>query len=193
VGQKKVQRRIGACILAGGLNSRMGRDKARLVLGGRSLLTRIRRTVEEAGFPCRVLKRDAVPRCGPLGGILTGLSTSRADAEIFLACDMPFITGEHLLNMVARHSRTGRPVFSGPEKKAGFPCILPGSSLELIENQIRNGEFSLQKLANVCRGEMLDAAQEGELLNLNTPDEFEVAKALVKKQRRAACKSAGNI
>jgi molybdopterin-guanine dinucleotide biosynthesis protein A len=165
----------------------MGRDKARMILGGKTLLSHIRRTVEEAGFPSRVLKRDAVPRCGPLGGIFTGLSTSAAEAEIFLACDMPFVTAAHLLKLVSEHNRAGRPVFSRAEKKAGFPCILPRSILGLVENQIRKGELSMQKLANACRGELLDETQEGELLNLNTPEEFERAKtSSLKKPRKSS-------
>src|SRR4051812_20308351 len=77
---------IGVCILAGGLSSRMGRDKARMRLGGRTLLGHIRNLVNEAGFGCRVITRDAVSKCGPLGGIFTGLSDTKAPAEIFLAC-----------------------------------------------------------------------------------------------------------
>src|SRR5678815_5236223 len=85
---------IGVCILAGGLSSRMGKDKARLRLSGRSLLGHARRVAAEAGLACRVVVKDAVSRCGPLGGICTCLASSRAEAEIFLACDMPFITSE---------------------------------------------------------------------------------------------------
>ncbi|MBI3255114.1 MAG: NTP transferase domain-containing protein, partial [Nitrosarchaeum sp.] len=33
-----------------------------------------------------------VPRCGPLGGILTGLRSAKTEAVLFLACDMPLIT-----------------------------------------------------------------------------------------------------
>jgi molybdopterin-guanine dinucleotide biosynthesis protein A len=63
----------------------------------------------------------------------------------------------------------------------------------MVENQIRKGEFSLQQLAKACRAETLEAAHEWELLNLNTPEEFEAAKGVLKNQRRAACKSADNI
>ena len=86
------RRSVEVVILAGGLSERMGRDKARLRLGGRSLLSILRQVSREAGLPCRVLRRDTVKRCGPLGGILTALTSSKHEACLFLSCDMPFIT-----------------------------------------------------------------------------------------------------
>src|SRR3954471_15493811 len=115
---------IGVCILAGGLSSRMRKDKARLRLDGRSLLGHVRRVVAEAGLACRVVTKDAVSRRGPLGGIYTCLASSRAEAEIFLACDMSFITSELLLKLVASfEAHRGRAVFSSAGDKASFPCI----------------------------------------------------------------------
>ena len=83
---------VSVSILAGGLSSRLGRDKARVRLGRRTLLAHVRRAAKELGLPVRVIRRDLVPRCGPLGGVFTALKTSRADAELFLACDMPFVS-----------------------------------------------------------------------------------------------------
>lgn len=54
-------------ILAGGLSARMGRDKARLRLRGRTLLAWVRAAARATGWPVRVIRRDLVPRCGPLG------------------------------------------------------------------------------------------------------------------------------
>ncbi|HMO65551.1 MAG TPA: NTP transferase domain-containing protein, partial [Verrucomicrobiota bacterium] len=80
-----------AFILAGGRSRRMGRDKARARLGGRTLLAWVRAACREAGLPVRVIRRDAVPACGPAGGVVTGLRSARAEAVVFLACDQPFI------------------------------------------------------------------------------------------------------
>jgi molybdopterin-guanine dinucleotide biosynthesis protein A len=82
------------CILAGGLSRRMGKDKTRLRLGRRSMLALIRAQARATGLPVRVIRRDAVPRCGPVGGIYSALQTTRAEAVLFLACDMPFVTAE---------------------------------------------------------------------------------------------------
>src|ERR1700758_3718281 len=81
-----------ACVLAGGLSSRMGRDKSRLRLGSRTMPGMIRTTTSKLLLRTRVIRRDSVARCGPIGGILTALNCSRADVVFVLACDMPFIS-----------------------------------------------------------------------------------------------------
>src|SRR5262245_53027899 len=65
--------RFGAAILAGGRSSRMGRDKSRLRVGRRTMLTHAKQAAQALGLPVRVIRRDIVPRCGPLGGVLTAL------------------------------------------------------------------------------------------------------------------------
>src|SRR5262245_23419835 len=70
------------CILAGGLSSRMGRDKSRVRLAGRTLLSCVRAQAEATGWPVRIIRRDLTPMCGPLGGIFTALASTRADLLI---------------------------------------------------------------------------------------------------------------
>ena len=87
----------GACeisILAGGSSSRMGRNKASLRLGRRTLLGHVRACARNSGLPHRVIRRDLLPGCGPLGGVYTALATSRAQIIVFLSCDMPFISAD---------------------------------------------------------------------------------------------------
>src|SRR5262249_28524004 len=88
-------------ILAGGRSSRMGRDKAKLRLGGRTLLAIIRRTARTTGWRVRVIRRDALPGNGPLGGLHEALRSSRAGAELFLACDMPYVRPRLLRRLAA--------------------------------------------------------------------------------------------
>src|SRR5688572_20649222 len=104
--------KVEICILAGGLSSRCGRDKARLRFGRRTMLSIIRDTALELGWPVRVIRRDRVPRCGRLGGILTGLQSTSTDAVLFLACDMPLITAELLRKMIEASSGGTRAVYA---------------------------------------------------------------------------------
>src|SRR5262245_26810080 len=99
------------CVLAGGLSSRLGRDKARLRLGPRTVLGHVREQARALGLPVRVIRRDRVPRCGPLGGVYTALVTTRADAVLFLACDMPFLTAATMVRLWRRSIVERRPVF----------------------------------------------------------------------------------
>src|SRR5690349_6523011 len=99
--------RLEVCILAGGLSTRMGGDKARLRLGRRTMLSIIRGTASDLGVPVRIIRKDLIARCGPLGGLLTGLKTTRADAVLFLACDMPLIS-RALLHKIIHVSSEGK-------------------------------------------------------------------------------------
>ena len=180
---------FGVCILAGGLSTRLGREKSRLKLDGTTMLKRIRSiadefsTTESVSSRVRVLRKDCVARCGPLGGILTGLSTSKASAVLFLACDMPFVSVV-LLKKVVRASHNGeRSVFVSLRNRVGFPCLLPRDGVVTVEKQITAGEFSLHALALKLRAKRLKvAARNHELLNINTPQDFERAKQLLSKR-----------
>ena len=88
------------CILAGGLSRRMGREKSKLKLGKRTMLGHIRATAKATGLPVRVIRRDSVPRCGPLGGIYTALKSTPAATVLFLSCDMPLVSVELLQKLL---------------------------------------------------------------------------------------------
>ena len=177
--------RLEICILAGGLSTRMGRDKARMKINGLTMLAHIRAVAVKADIRLtgyanakrgelqprvRVLRKDAVPRCGPLGGILTALRTTRAQGVLFLACDMPLIT-PLLLRRLFRASADGKcATFTAQEGRVGFPLLLPVTDLAVVEAQLAAGEFSLQLLAGKLHARrLLLAARSAELNNVNTP------------------------
>ncbi len=167
------------CILAGGLSTRMGRDKSRLRLGQRTMLGHIRATVRQLGFSVRSIRRDKVRRSGPIGGIYTALRSSKADAVLFLACDMPFVSADLLERMIRMLPPSRNAVFACEGKLAGFPCLLRRENcLPLVSQQIAKSEFSLQALARVLRAKMLRPLRHAspELTNINTPSELEAAR-----------------
>jgi molybdenum cofactor guanylyltransferase len=165
---------LEVCILAGGLSTRMGRDKARLRLNGKSLLTQVRDAARTLGCPVRVIRRDLVTRCGPMGGVFTALKTSRAKAVLFLACDMPFVSTELLKEITSRITLNRPAVFVTLNGLAGFPFVIRTSALLIVEDQIASGRFSLQELASALDARRLRVikARQAELRNLNTPEEM---------------------
>jgi len=169
------------CILAGGLSARMGRDKARLRLGGKTLLRRVQDIAGQTKWPVRVIRRDLVERCGPLGGVYTALQTTPADSVLFLACDMPFVTVELVEKMIDLWpSKTGA-IFTrgGIGGKAGFPFILRRNLLAKVERQLAQRHYSLQMLAASCRARIFAVRLAGPVLfNVNTPGEWETARKI---------------
>ena len=176
---------IAVSILAGGLSSRMGRDKATLRFWGKSLLSQVRAIARQTDWPTRVIERDLVSRCGPLGGIYTALKTSRAEAELFLACDMPFVSPALLARLACALSQKRNAVFTVSGKSAGFPFLIRTEALERIEYQIRRKTFSLQALAGVLESRLVRVRQEDEaqLFNINTPEDWSAALKLANRPK----------
>ena len=167
------------CILAGGLSSRMGRDKSRIRIGRRTLLGHIRAVAAQLHLPVHVLRRDAVQRCGPLGGIYTALSRSRADAILFLACDMPFVSTAFLKQILRIHRASHLPVFAVHNRLVGLPCILHReSALPIVSCEIAKSRLSLQSLARILKAKTARPTSNPsrQLLNINTPADLQIAR-----------------
>src|SRR5207302_9469448 len=106
---------VAGFILAGGVSSRMGRDKALLEISGVPLLVRTARLIEPlvaavtvigsperyASLGLRVIP-DAVAGVGPLGGIATALRFSASAWNLILGCDLPYLTAKWLDWLIAR-------------------------------------------------------------------------------------------
>lgn len=104
---------ISVVILSGGKSSRMGRDKAKLILDGQSFVERICgefsdceeilfSVKEEADFPEVKLLHitDFYPGCGPMAGIHSALHHSKNPWVFVIACDMPFIKKSVLKELI---------------------------------------------------------------------------------------------
>lgn len=100
-------------ILTGGRSSRMGRDKALLPWKGRTfaehladIASQVVDSVCLVGEPERYshlpLKKvaDIRPGTGPLGGVETALTITHADYNLILACDLPDIPVELLIELM---------------------------------------------------------------------------------------------
>ena len=107
-------------VLAGGRSVRMGRDKARIELAGRSLLGRMLEKLEALGVRARVaglrdpvdgVTAEVIPDehrdCGPLSGMETALSRSEAELVLVLGVDLPLLETEFLVWMLQRAETTG--------------------------------------------------------------------------------------
>ena len=138
------------------------------------------------GLPDRIIRRDLVARCGPLGGLYTALVTSRADATLFLSCDMPFVSAGLLEMLVrkAKHNTTG--LFVEANGLVGFPLVLfRRTALPVVESQLEKMAFSLQRLAEALRSQTirLAARQAHALFNVNTPEDLRNARARWRDRR----------
>ena len=147
------------------------------------MLGHIRAIAEKTNLPVRVIRRDLISRCGPLGGIYTALKTTRADAVLFLACDMPFLSEKLLADLLKRFTQKSEAMFVHDGETAGFPFLLRLSAFATVEKQLAAQEFSIQKLAGACGAKMFPArARKEELFNLNTPADWDKARQVFQKK-----------
>lgn len=161
---------FSAVLLAGGRSSRMGRDKAEILLpDGRPLWRRQLDDVlrplgpreiflsgpPRAGVPVdvRVLP-DATAGLGPLSGIAAALGEAKAPLVIVLAVDLPAMTAsffrEHLLPACSSEN-LGAVGFSGAD---GFfeplAAVYPGSAHGLAVECLRGTDRSLQSFVRTA-------------------------------------------
>jgi len=121
---------IGGVILAGGQSSRMGADKATLVLGGRTLLDRARHLLSACGVRSILVSGrpdepdgvpDSEPGAGPAHGArdaLAALNARGLTRAIIIPVDMPRLTPAHL-----------QPLLSASGSAAAYadqplPCVV---------------------------------------------------------------------
>jgi len=189
---------IAAAILAGGRARRFGgRDKSRLVVGGRTIIVRqvdvLQRLTDRIFIVGNDAARyadtdlsvvpDAVPDAGALGGIYTALAASPTfDRVVVVACDMPFLDDALIRRLTAlalegdgAWVRTAR----GPEPL--LACYRTAAAAR-IKGELDAGRMRAGDLDRVLR--MMDLGEEELtrygapdrlLLNVNSPDEFEKA------------------
>lgn len=190
-----------AAILVGGLGRRMGGTaKHALRLGHQPILTQqleILRTMtddivlvgrSEAALsaPSTRFVTDLVPGAGPLGAVLTALTAARYEQVLVLACDMPFVSaaflahlaacGDHVDAAVPRDARGWHPLCASYRRqaKATLRARLEAGALSLIDAVTR---LHLRVIdADELRG--FDP-HERLLFNINTPDEYAAAIALL--------------
>ncbi len=190
---------IVIAILAGGQSRRMGRDKSRLLLDDRPLITHVRDRAAALGLPLLLISNtpaahaflglpiypDRLPGCGPLGGIHTALHAVRGADVICLACDMPFIEPGLLRQLIAVRNPAAWaivPVIAGqPQPLCALyrPACLP-----TLEAHLQARHFKLTRFLAEVPVQWIDEAAVrqadpalGLAVNINTPDDLRQAAA----------------
>ncbi|HDS1548946.1 TPA: molybdenum cofactor guanylyltransferase [Stenotrophomonas maltophilia] len=174
---------INGIVLAGGLSSRMGRDKAMLPWQGRTLLEHMHGVLKQAGagrvwvsgdYPAFGGVPDRVARCGPLGGLYSVAMQMPDGPAWVVPVDTPRVSPA-LLQRLGLSEDTACTVFDDEP----LPMRLQIDDhcrrvlRDLIDDPMaRRSLRALQERLGVTR---LPLAPEDQalLLNCNTPSEWE--------------------
>lgn len=190
--------KAAAILLSGGKSSRMGTNKALLKINGKTNIERIRDELiklfdevilvtnepEEYRFLNLKTVTDEYPGKGPLAGIHAGLKASSFDANLVVACDMPFVSAELAESMVKNlgHHDAVVPVIGG--RRHPLFAVYQKSIMEAAEASIGKDRLRLQHLfenldVHFLTEQDLETYSNGSLerifFNMNKPEEYEQA------------------
>lgn len=185
-------------ILVGGESSRMGRDKSRLLLGGRTFVERAavalraiapRVSVVSArdsdaafGLP---LVRDVFVGAGALGGLHAALSACVARWAAVVSCDLPLVTGELFERLASLREPVSDAVAPRQADGRAQPlCALYArdACLRAAERLLRAGELRPRVLLAGVRTRWVGPAELADLpgsarffTNVNTLTDYALA------------------
>lgn len=184
---------ITGVILAGGASSRMGRNKALLMVDGMPLIEKIHRTMAQlfrdvvlvtntpevyAFLPCRTVE-DIYPGFGSIAGLHAGLAASSEEWIFVTACDAPFINPDVIRMLSAASAGYDAVVPISKGGKEPLHALYGRRCLTEVEQVIRQGDRQLLILLDRVRTryvtpEELASIPGAELsfCNVNTPDEY---------------------
>jgi molybdopterin-guanine dinucleotide biosynthesis protein A len=195
---------VTGVILAGGLSTRYGENKALLRFGGVRLIERIaeemkgifhqvilvtnqKRDFEYLKLP---MVEDLVKGLGPIGGIYTGLSAISEQAGFFVACDMPLLhTGliRYMVEIINDYEAVVPLVDKWVEP---LHAVYTRSCLPTVKALIDKKRYPVRLFYDrvhvryVTEDEIRQfCSPEEAFLNINTPEEFYRIRHLVKVQK----------
>ncbi len=182
-------------VLAGGKSRRMGRPKWALDYHGEPQLTRasrllgavcarvflsVRRDQQDENLPDVPTIADVFPAWGPVAGLLSAMEAHPEAAWLVVACDLPFLDEATLRNLADARDPL-RIATAYASARDGLPeplCAIwePRARQRLLE-AAGLGLACPRKVLIESTLKLLGIAGTRALENVNTPDEYEAARA----------------
>ena len=189
---------IGAVVLAAGKSTRMGRTKALLPLGSDTFLTRIVKSLHDAGIAELVVvlghdagrisaaleRSDRPPRIvvneayetGQFSSVLAGLSaleTAGATAMLLTLVDVPLVAPDTIRAVVARHRATGAPIVR-PVKGSlhGHPVLIDRALFGAVRAADPSTGIKPIVRAHASAAGDVEVDDAGAFLDIDTPDDY---------------------
>ena len=193
-------------ILVGGMSSRMGKDKSRLLFGDRTSvaliaasLQRVAGTVRTVGAAVSAFEGlanipDSHDHWGPLAGIEAALSNAKSEYCLIVACDLPFVTGRLFERLIGFADQWEAIV---PLQSDGRPqplCAIYRRSpcLAAAQKAIAEDEHSPRALLDQVHARYVPFTELSDLdgsesffFNVNTPENYERAQQVFRFRTRS--------
>jgi molybdopterin-guanine dinucleotide biosynthesis protein A len=181
---------ITGIILAGGLSSRMGTDKALMKIGEKTLLENaveickpvcssiiISSNKQAHKFKEYLLVKDEIPDCGPMGGIYSAIKKSKTNWNFVLSVDSPFVKSTFIKSLFSEKEGFNCVVPVHPIGKEPLIALYHKNVLPEIEGRIKVGENKLHDLFDALNPNFFDSQNwlvkyPNLFYNINRPEDF---------------------
>lgn len=183
--------KITGIVLAGGKSSRMGSDKSKMILNGKTLIEysiqALRPLCEKVVISsnnniydytgCEVWP-DELPDGSPMVGIYSCLKRSPTEYNLILSCDMPLINTSLLEYLL--ENATGSDItvpIHGNNLIEPLCGIYKRTCIPVLKNFIDKGNYRLNEFIRSASHRLVEVGQtidfpENLFSNINTQDEF---------------------
>lgn len=186
-------------VTAGGRSSRMGRDKAWLELGGKSLIEHVIAALAPVVSEVKIIANDenysqlGLPvladdtrDIGPAEAIRTALANSSTRDVLLVGCDMPFVTPDLFEVLLGEFQGWQAAILIGPDGRAEPVCAAYSrDALETFTSLIDAGERKLSTFYSRLRTKLIPyqslqkiPGAEYFFFNVNSPEDYEKAKVI---------------
>ena len=180
-----MSREITGLILAGGQSRRFGADKALAEIDGQPMVARVyavlapfcTEVIVSVDRPERMYSLpgrarfvvDTIPDAGPLAGLHAGLSATRTEYVLTLACDLPFLTPAVLdLLIDAVSDETDAVVAEASGRTQPLCSVYARRVLQTVGAQLTAGAYAMHALLDQLTVRTVPLPAEA-LRNINTP------------------------
>lgn len=188
-----IRTKLSMVVLAGGMSSRMGRDKADLSYEGRTFLERQIEKGRKLGIKhilvsgyrgdkCKeVVVKDRYPNKGPLGGLEATLRKAETEHCLVMTVDVPLVT-EEVLQLLIRDYRkawmdgTGKAIRVVKHEDRTEPLIgIYRSNLaEMMKQAVNEGSGSVFRFLEKTGYDISESGASEEIFqNVNCPEIYE--------------------
>ena len=184
------QGQLSVAVLAGGLSTRMGSDKASLALdGGQSLVDRVCERLAIVSDDVFVVSKqprevrarlvlDEIEDQTPLAGIITALKAAKHPYVFVCGCDMPFISYELVMKLMDRAEDYDVAVPTFDDRIQSLHGVWATSCLPKLEAQWTAGDRGVFQAMQRLDAYIVNAHDAGvSFTNINTPEDLDLLRA----------------
>lgn len=191
---------VSIAILAGGLSSRMGRDKSFVELAGKPLIAHVIERVSQLALPIMIITNDpesyqvfglplfadVLPSRSSLTGLYSALYHSASTYTLCVACDMPFLSPNLLTRLIRLCGGCDAvvPIFDGQAQ--ALHAVYNKTCLAPLRQQYEQNRLRIRDLypqISTCWVDEVTLRKHDRRLtsfvNINTPDKLQSASVMI--------------